>query len=42
LIAEIGYAQAEAVRALFAAAGWREASIVKDYGKQDRVLVARP
>jgi release factor glutamine methyltransferase len=37
---EIGYAQAAAVKELFAAAGWRDVTVLKDYGKNDRVVVA--
>jgi release factor glutamine methyltransferase len=38
---EIGSSQAAAVTALFAAAGWREVQVKKDYAKLDRVVTAR-
>lgn len=37
---EIGYAQADAVRTLFEDAGWRDVQVIKDYGRNDRVVVA--
>lgn len=37
---EIGASQADAVKALFEAQGWRDVAVVKDYGKNDRVVSA--
>lgn len=41
IIVEIGCSQAEAVAALFEAAGWQQVTVFKDYGKLDRVISAR-
>lgn len=41
LMVEIGSTQAEAVSALFAAAGFQGVAVTKDYGKNDRVVVGR-
>lgn len=42
LLMEIGSTQAASVTALFAEAGWRATSVVKDYEKNDRVVIALP
>lgn len=39
LIAEIGYDQGEAVRELFAAAGFDGVRVLQDYGHRDRVVI---
>lgn len=40
LAVEIGYQQADAVQALFVEAGWRNVVVIKDFGKNDRVVIA--
>ena len=37
---EIGSTQADAVKSLFTAAGWRDVALLKDYGRNDRVVMA--
>ena len=41
LVLEIGWQQREAVTALLAASGWRDIECRKDYGENDRCIVAR-
>lgn len=40
MMLEIGFAQAEAVTDLLTKAGWRDVQVLKDYGKNDRVVTA--
>jgi release factor glutamine methyltransferase len=42
LAMEIGYQQAYAVCGLLAAHGWQNIEVRKDYGKNDRVVIAEP
>lgn len=42
LLVEIGCAQADGVRSLLEANGWRNVTVQKDYGKLDRVVAAEP
>lgn len=37
---EVGSTQGEAVKSLLTAAGWRDATVLKDYGRLDRVVTA--
>ncbi len=41
VLAEIGWQQGDAVRKIFAAAGWADVAILPDLGGRDRVLVAQ-
>ncbi len=38
---EIGWQQAEAVKGIFAAAGFKDITVIQDYGGRDRVIVCR-